>query len=80
MAPHGGFLNAPDIYMDKIAVGAGLPPGVVDLDRPRRPPTSAASPRPRALPVEDLVVLILDRPRHQELIARGAQGRAPASG
>src|ERR1700733_2384681 len=32
MADEGGFLNAPDVYMDKIAVGAGLPEGLVDLD------------------------------------------------
>src|SRR5271156_1562955 len=32
MADHGGFLNAPDVYMDKIAVGGGLPEGIVDLD------------------------------------------------
>src|SRR5882757_9357990 len=32
MAEHGGFLHAPDVYMDKIAVGGGLPDGVVDLD------------------------------------------------
>ena len=32
MASEGGFLNAPDVYMDKIAVGGGLPDGVVDLD------------------------------------------------
>src|ERR1700710_1567293 len=34
LAEHGNFLHAPDIYMDKIAVGAGLPPGVVNLDDP----------------------------------------------
>ena len=33
MAEHGGFLNAPDVYMDKIAVGGGLPEGIVDLDK-----------------------------------------------
>src|SRR5258708_37130045 len=33
MADHGGFLNAPDVYMDKIAVGGGLPDGIVDLDQ-----------------------------------------------
>src|SRR4029079_9182163 len=33
MAEYGGFLNAPDVYMDKIAVGGGLPDGVVDLDK-----------------------------------------------
>src|SRR3546814_7554668 len=32
LASEGGFLNAPDVYMDKIAVGGGLPDGVVDLD------------------------------------------------
>ncbi|MDA0241689.1 MAG: fructose-bisphosphatase class II, partial [Proteobacteria bacterium] len=32
MAEEGGFLNAPDVYMDKIAVGGGLPEGIVDLD------------------------------------------------
>ena len=32
MASRGGFLNAPDVYMDKIAVGGGLPDGIVDLD------------------------------------------------
>ncbi len=34
LAEHGNFLHAPDIYMDKIAVGGGLPEGVVDLDAP----------------------------------------------
>src|ERR1700712_6132260 len=34
LAEAGNFLHAPDIYMDKIAVGPGLPPGVVDLDAP----------------------------------------------
>src|SRR5258707_11171088 len=36
MAEEGGFLNAPDVYMDKIAVGGGLPDGVVDLDAPAK--------------------------------------------
>ena len=47
MAPHGCFLNAPDTYMDKIAVGPGLPPGVIKLTRRRRRQPRAASPRPR---------------------------------
>ena len=70
MAGEGGFLNAPDTYMDKIAVGGGLPEGVIDIDAaPAREP-GQASPRPRSVEVGDLVVLILDRPRHQELIAK----------
>jgi fructose-1,6-bisphosphatase II / sedoheptulose-1,7-bisphosphatase len=46
MAEHGGFLNAPDVYMDKIAVGGGLPEGIVDLDKSVAR-ISATSPRPR---------------------------------
>jgi len=63
----GCFLHAPDIYMDKIAVGAGLPPGVVDLDRsPAENLKSLAAAKNVA--VSDLTVCILDRPRHMELI------------
>ena len=69
MAEKGGFLNAPDVYMDKIAVGDGLPDELVDLDE-----TPAANLKNLAkankCDVSDLVVLVLDRPRHKELIAR----------
>ncbi len=69
MADHGGFLNAPDVYMEKIAVGGGLPDGVVDLDE-----TPATNLKNLALAkkgdIADLVVCILDRPRHAELIAK----------
>ncbi len=69
MAEDGGFLHAPDIYMDKIAVGGGLPDGVVDLDEePGRNLVNLAS--ARGCEVSDLVVMILDRPRHEELIAK----------
>ena len=47
VAEHGMLLNAPDVYMDKLAVGPGYSPDVIDLDRPR-PRTSPRSPRPRA--------------------------------
>jgi fructose-1,6-bisphosphatase II / sedoheptulose-1,7-bisphosphatase len=69
MAEHGGFLNAPDVYMDKIAVGGGLPDGVVDLDKS---PGDNLRDLAKAKKVElsDLVVCILDRPRHAELIAK----------
>ena len=46
MAEHGSMLNAPDTYMDKIAVGPGLPDGVIDLDK-TPPTTSPTWPRPR---------------------------------
>ena len=68
MADEGGFLNAPDVYMDKIAIGTGLGE-VVDLDE-----TPAANlkslARAKRVEVADLVVCILDRPRHTELIAK----------
>ena len=69
LAEHGNFLHAPDIYMDKIAVGGGLPDGVVDLD------ASVVSnlrnlAQAKKCDVSDLVACILDRDRHKELIAK----------
>ncbi|MFO1157937.1 MAG: class II fructose-bisphosphatase [Reyranellaceae bacterium] len=69
MAEHGGFLNAPDVYMDKIAVGGGLPEGIVDLDKTPQQNLSDLA-KAKKVDVADLVVCILDRPRHAELIAR----------
>src|ERR1700761_6687115 len=68
MAEEGGFLNAPDVYMEKIAVGNGLPEGVVDLDlKPQENLKRLAE--AKQMDIRDLVVCILDRPRHAELIA-----------
>jgi fructose-1,6-bisphosphatase II / sedoheptulose-1,7-bisphosphatase len=68
LAEHGNFLHAPDIYMDKIAVGSGLPEGIVDLDAtPAENLKNLA--RARDLDVSDLVVCILERDRHQDIIA-----------
>jgi fructose-1,6-bisphosphatase II / sedoheptulose-1,7-bisphosphatase len=68
MAEAGGFLNAPDVYMDKIGIGAGFGE-VVDLDE-----TPAANlknlAKAKGVEVADLVVCVLDRPRHSELIAK----------
>ncbi|MBL8672895.1 MAG: class II fructose-bisphosphatase [Alphaproteobacteria bacterium] len=75
MAEAGGFLNAPDVYMDKIAVGGGLPDGVVDLDAtPAENLRSLA--KARGGEVADLVVCILDRPRHAEIIAKTREAGA----
>ena len=69
MAEQGGFLNAPDVYMDKIAVGGGLPEGVVDLDN--SPETNLKNlAAAKGVEISDLVTCILDRPRHAELIAK----------
>ncbi|HUK61030.1 MAG TPA: class II fructose-bisphosphatase [Stellaceae bacterium] len=68
MAEAGGFLNAPDVYMDKIAIGSGWG-DVVDLDEtPKANLVNLAKAKKAEL--SDLVVCILDRPRHSELIAR----------
>ena len=69
MAEAGGFLYAPDVYMDKIAVGAGLPPGVVDLDSPIEDNLAALA-KAKGATLSELQVCILDRPRHEILIAR----------
>jgi fructose-1,6-bisphosphatase II / sedoheptulose-1,7-bisphosphatase len=68
LAEGGNFLHAPDIYMDKIAVGGGLPDGVVSLD------DSVVSnlrnlARAKKREISDLVACILDRDRHKALIA-----------
>jgi fructose-1,6-bisphosphatase II / sedoheptulose-1,7-bisphosphatase len=64
---HGGLLHAPDCYMEKIVVGPACK-GAVDLDAPVAVNLRMIA---RALDrdVEDLVVIVLDRPRHQNLIA-----------
>ena len=69
MADAGGFLNAPDVYMDKIAVGGGLPDDLVDLDEPPSVNLKNLA-QAKKVEVADLVVCILDRPRHAELIAK----------
>lgn len=69
MAEKGGFLHAPDVYMNKIAVGGGLPEGVVDLDdAPLKNLKSLA--KAKKCDISDLIVVILERDRHKELIAK----------
>ncbi|MGB3797064.1 MAG: class II fructose-bisphosphatase [Alteraurantiacibacter sp.] len=67
-AEKGCLLNAPDVYMDKIAVGPGYPEDVIDL---ARTPTQNVESVAAAKGVEprDIIVCVLDRPRHAELIA-----------
>ncbi|HYM30958.1 MAG TPA: class II fructose-bisphosphatase [Candidatus Cybelea sp.] len=82
-AEAGNFLNAPDVYMDKIAVGGGLPKDVIDLNAsPAENLKSLAA--AKKVPVGDLVACILDRPRHAELIsavrASGARIRLISDG
>ncbi|MBL8703462.1 MAG: class II fructose-bisphosphatase [Rhodospirillales bacterium] len=68
-ADRGKFLNAPDVYMDKIAVGGGLPEGVVDIDNSPKANLTALA-KAKKMEMGDIVACILDRPRHAELIAK----------
>jgi fructose-1,6-bisphosphatase II / sedoheptulose-1,7-bisphosphatase len=63
----GGLLHAPDMYMDKIAVGPGLPEGCVDLDRSVRENLESVA-RGRGKPISEVTACILDRPRHADII------------
>ena len=68
VAEHGNFLHAPDTYMDKIAVGSGAR-GVIDIDAPVEDNVTAVA-RALGKDVAELTVVILERPRHKELIGR----------
>jgi len=68
IAEEGNLLNAPDVYMDKLAVGPGYPEGIIDL---AKSPTENVKAVAAAKGVEphELIVCVLDRPRHADLIA-----------
>jgi fructose-1,6-bisphosphatase II / sedoheptulose-1,7-bisphosphatase len=68
MAENGTLLNAPDVYMDKIAIGPGYPAGVVDLDAPAGENILALA-KAKGVKPENVTALVLDRPRHFDLIA-----------
>ncbi|HEV2761867.1 MAG TPA: class II fructose-bisphosphatase [Pyrinomonadaceae bacterium] len=65
-AERGGLLNAPDIYMDKIVVGPSSR-GAIDIDAPVKDNLKAIA-RRLGRDIEDLTVIVLDRPRHKKLI------------
>jgi fructose-1,6-bisphosphatase II / sedoheptulose-1,7-bisphosphatase len=67
IAEEGCLLNAPDVYMDKLAVGPGYPEGVIDLTRSPRENVEAVAAAKGVSPHE-LIVCVLDRPRHAALI------------
>lgn len=68
MGPRGSMLHAPDVYMDKLAIGPGFAPNLVTLDMS---PTERVQTLAKAknCDVSDLMVCVLERPRHQDLIA-----------
>jgi len=67
MGPRHSMLHAPDVYMDKLAIGPGYPDGLVDLDMPpaERIRTFA---RAKGCRPDEVVTCILERPRHKEMI------------
>ena len=68
IAEEGNLLNAPDTYMEKLAVGPGYPAGVIDLAKSTRENVAAVAAAKGVAPNE-LIVCVLDRPRHAALIA-----------
>jgi fructose-1,6-bisphosphatase II / sedoheptulose-1,7-bisphosphatase len=69
MAQGGTLLNAPDVYMDKIAIGPGYKKGLVDLDASPEDNIHALA-KAKGVKPDEITALIMDRPRHAELIAR----------
>jgi fructose-1,6-bisphosphatase II / sedoheptulose-1,7-bisphosphatase len=67
MAEGGTLLNAPDVYMEKIAIGPGYPKGVVDLDAPAEENIRRLA-KAKGVEPGEITALILDRPRHADLI------------
>src|SRR6202041_953639 len=68
MADHGAMLHAPDIYMDKIAIGPGYAKNIVDLDAPADVNILALA-KAKGVKPEAITAMILDRPRHADIIA-----------
>ena len=68
IAEKGCLLNAPDVYMDKLACGPGYPAGVIDLDRSATENVRAVA-EAKGVGADELIVCVLDRPRHEALIA-----------
>ena len=68
MGPRGSMLHAPDVYMDKLAVGPGLPADVVSLEMAPRERVEALA-RAKGCRPSDITVCVLERPRHEDMIA-----------
>ena len=67
MGPRGSMLHAPDVYMDKLAVGPGYPEGVVTLEMSPSERVSALAAAKGCAP-HDITVCVLERPRHERII------------
>jgi fructose-1,6-bisphosphatase II / sedoheptulose-1,7-bisphosphatase len=67
ISSRGGLLNAPDVYMEKLAIGPGFPKDVVDLDAPAGENALRLA-KAKGLDPREITVCVLDRPRHQKII------------
>ena len=68
MGPRGSMLHAPDVYMEKLAIGPGFRRGVVTMDMSPAERVSALA-AAKGCSTEDITVCVLERPRHEDLIA-----------
>ena len=68
MGPRGSMLHAPDTYMDKLAVGPGFRRGVVTMDMSPAERVNALA-AAKGCSTEDITVCVLERPRHEDMIA-----------
>lgn len=67
MAERGGLLNAPDVYMQKVAIGPGFPGDVIHIDASASDNVKALA-KAKGVPVSEITACILDRPRHSHLV------------
>jgi len=67
MATGGSLLHAPDVYMEKIAIGPGYPKGIVDLDMSTEENIRALA-KAKGVKPSEITVLLLDRPRHRAIL------------
>lgn len=68
IAEHGCLLNAPDVYMDKLAVGPGFPDGTISLDKSPADNVRAIA-KAKGVDANAIIACVLDRPRHDKIIA-----------
>ena len=68
ISEEGGLLKAPDVYMEKLAVGPGLPEGIIDLNKSVKENVEAVA-HAKGVDPHEIIVCVLDRPRHEKLIA-----------
>jgi fructose-1,6-bisphosphatase II / sedoheptulose-1,7-bisphosphatase len=69
IAESGCLLNAPDVYMEKLAIGPGYPDGTIDLDRPAGDNIRSIA-KAKGVKPDEIIACVLDRPRHAQIIAK----------